>query len=122
MLQKAIRRQKVRPVGESEAGGFERKIGGQSLWNLELGGVKSFELLKPVTLVLSQPAAMGRPEGWGIPRGSQAISKTGRGGILCGGNNEATESHAWKAGGTHLRGDSHQPQHLCLGSQDLMDF
>ena len=83
MLQKAIRRQKVRPVGESDAGGFERKIGGQSLWNLELGGVKSFELLKPVTLVLSEPAAMGRPEGWGIPRGSQAISKTGRGGVSC---------------------------------------
>ena len=41
------------------------------------------ELLKSVTLVLSQPAAMGRPEGWGIPRGSQAISKTGRGGVSC---------------------------------------
>ena len=41
------------------------------------------ELLKPVTLVLSEPAAMGRPEGWGIPRGSQAIFKTGRGGVSC---------------------------------------
>ena len=60
------------------------------------------ELLKSVTLVLSQPAAMGRPEGWGIPRGSQVISKTGRRGVSCGG--EAKESHAWKVGGPTWEG------------------
>ena len=70
----------------------------------------------------------GSPRGVGNPaRFSSNLQDRKRRCILCGGNNEATESHAWKVWGTHLRGDSHQPHHLSLGtgqskSDGLIDF
>ena len=113
MLQKAIRGQKVRAVGESEAGGFGQKIGGQSLWNLELGGVKSFGIAQTCDARTIPACGDGSPRGVGNPaRFSSNLQDRKRRFILCGGNNEATESHAWKVWGTHLRGDSHQPHHL----------